>query len=43
MDEPGPEKLDLKFSRLQVTGILGRRRKQLLDEPKESSGFWKLK
>jgi len=36
-------KLDLKFSRIQVTGRLGRRSKQLLDEPKEISGFWKLK
>ena len=43
MHEPGPEKLDFKFSSIQFTGRLGRRRKQLLDEPKERNGFWKLK
>ena len=27
----------------EVTGIRGRRRKQLLDDLKEKRGFWKLK
>jgi hypothetical protein len=30
-------------SRLEVTGRRGRRRKQLLDDLKETGGYWKLK
>ena len=29
--------------RIAVTGTLGRRRKQLLDNVKEARGYWKLK
>jgi hypothetical protein len=29
--------------RIKVTGRLGRRRKQLLDDRKETRGYWKMK
>ena len=28
---------------MEVTGRQGRKRKQLLDDPKEKEGYWKLK
>ena len=32
-----------KEGRIEVTGRRGKRRKQLLDDIKERSGYWKLK